>query len=125
MMELVHVHPPLHQVRAIIQRALDEDIGAGDVTTDNAVPADQKSRAVLLAKQDGVLCGGWVFAETLALVDPAVAVDLLMPDGAAIATGDVVVPLASPFSNSPQLWPIAFVTYARHSTARRRAAAKA
>ena len=58
-------------VRQIIQRALDEDIGWGDVTTDNSVPADQRSRAVLLAKQDGVLCGGRVFAETLALVDPA------------------------------------------------------
>ena len=96
MIELGHTHPPLHQVRAIIQRALDEDIGAGDVTTDNAVPADQRSRAVLLAKQDGVLRGGRVFAETLALVDPAVAVDLLMPDGAAIAKGDVVARIEGP-----------------------------
>ena len=96
MIELGHTYPPLHQVRAIIQRALDEDIGAGDVTTDNAVPADQRSRAVLLAKQDGVLCGGRVFAETLALVDAAVAVDLLMPDGAAIATGDVVARIEGP-----------------------------
>lgn len=96
MTELGHTHPPLHQVRAIIQRALDEDIGSGDVTTDNAVPADQRSRAVLLAKQDGVLCGGRVFAETLALVDPAVAVDLLRPDGAAIGTGDVVARIEGP-----------------------------
>ena len=94
--ELGHTHPPLHQVRAIVQRALDEDIGGGDVTTDNAVPPDQRSRAVLLAKQDGVLCGGRVFAETLALVDPAVAVDLLMPDGAAIGKGDVVARIEGP-----------------------------
>jgi nicotinate-nucleotide pyrophosphorylase (carboxylating) len=94
--ELGHAHPPLHQVRAIIQRALDEDIGSGDVTTDNAVPADQRSRAVLLAKQDGVLCGGRVFAETLALVDRAVAVDLLRPDGAAIGTGDIVARIEGP-----------------------------
>ena len=96
MTELGHTHPPLHQVRAIIQRALDEDIGSGDVTTDNAVPADQRSRAVLLAKQDGVLCGGRVFAETLALVDPAVAVDLLRPDGAAIGESDVVARIEGP-----------------------------
>ena len=51
----------------------------GDVTTDNSVPADQRSRAVLLAKQDGVLCGVHVFAETLALVDPAVTVDIALP----------------------------------------------
>ena len=86
---LGHVHPPRHQVLAIVQRALEEDIGSGDVTTDNAVPPDQRSRAVLLAKQAGVLCGGQVFAETLTLVDHDVKVDLRMPDGAALAAGDV------------------------------------
>ena len=96
MIELGHAHPPLHQVRAIIQRALEEDIGSGDVTTDNAVPPDQRSRAVLLAKQDGVLCGGRVFAETLAMVDGAVAVDLLINDGAAIKRGDVVARIEGP-----------------------------
>ena len=91
-----HVHPPLPQVRVIIQRALDEDIGAGDVTTDNSVPADQRSRAVLLAKQDGVLCGGRVFAETLAMVDGAVTADLLVPDGAPVSVGEVVARVEGP-----------------------------
>jgi len=89
-------HPPLHQVRAIIQRALDEDIGWGDVTTDHSVPPDQWSRGVLLAKQDGVLCGGRVFAETLAMVDPSVTVDLVVPDGAAVGKGDVVARIQGP-----------------------------
>jgi nicotinate-nucleotide pyrophosphorylase (carboxylating) len=90
------VPPPRHQVLAIVQRALEEDIGAGDVTTDNAVPPDQRSRAVLLAKQDGVLCGGPVFAETLRMVDPAATVELLVPDGARIARGDVVARVEGP-----------------------------
>jgi len=93
---LGHTHPPRQPVLAIIQRALEEDIGWGDVTTDNAVPPDQRSRAVLLAKQAGVLCGGRVFAETLALVDRAVTVDLLMPDGAALHPGDVVARIEGP-----------------------------
>ena len=90
------VHPPLPQVRAIIQRALDEDIGWGDVTTDHSVPADQWSRGVLLAKQDAVLCGGRLFAETFALVDPAVKIELLVPDGARVAKGDVAARLEGP-----------------------------
>lgn len=90
------VHPPLPQVRAIIQRALDEDIGAGDVTTDNSVPADQRSRAVLLAKQDGVLCGVHVFAETLAMVNPAVTVDERLADGTVIHKGDLAARLEGP-----------------------------
>jgi nicotinate-nucleotide pyrophosphorylase (carboxylating) len=44
-------------VRAIVRRALEEDVAWGVVTTDNSVPADQRSRARLLVKQDGVLCG--------------------------------------------------------------------
>jgi nicotinate-nucleotide pyrophosphorylase (carboxylating) len=93
---LGHVHPPRQQVLAIIQRALDEDIGAGDVTTDNAVPPDQRSRAVLLAKQAGVLCGGRVFAETLTLVDRDVRVELLLADGATLKPGDIVARIEGP-----------------------------
>jgi nicotinate-nucleotide pyrophosphorylase (carboxylating) len=93
---LGHTHPPRQPVLAIIQRALEEDIGSGDVTTDNAVPPDQRSRAVLLAKQAGVLCGGRVFAETFVLVDRAVTVDLLMPDGATLHPGDVVARIEGP-----------------------------
>jgi nicotinate-nucleotide pyrophosphorylase (carboxylating) len=83
-------HPPLHQVRAIIGRALDEDIGGGDVTTDHSVPGDQRSVAVLLAKQDGVLCGVHVFSETLVMVDSGVTVQVERQDGADVGKGDVV-----------------------------------
>ena len=96
MTERDHVHPPLRQVQAIIRRALDEDVTWGDVTTDNSVPADQWSRAVLLVKQEGVLCGGRVFAETLAMVNAAAKVDLLVPDGASIKSGDVVARMEGP-----------------------------
>lgn len=96
MTDLRCTHPPIQLVRAIVQRALEEDIAWGDVTTDNAVSLDQRSRAALLAKADGLLCGGRVFAETFALIDPAVNVDLLMPDGAAIVTGDIVARIEGP-----------------------------
>jgi nicotinate-nucleotide pyrophosphorylase (carboxylating) len=96
MSALEHAHPPLHQVRAIIQRALDEDAGGGDVTTDNTVPADQRSRAVLLAKQEGVLCGIRVFAETLTMVDPAVRVDVELADGSTIERGKVLARIEGP-----------------------------
>ena len=89
-------HPPLHQVRAIIGRALDEDIGGGDVTTDNSVPADQRSGATLLAKQVGVLCGVHVFSETLAMVDRGVTVTVERPDGAEVGKGDVVARIEGP-----------------------------
>jgi hypothetical protein len=98
---LGHAQPPLHEVRAIVKRALDEDIAWGDVTTDNSVPADQRSRAALLVKQDGVLCGGRVFAEALALVDPAAKEivefcgkhdeDVIAPDFKMSPNGDAMI----------------------------------
>jgi nicotinate-nucleotide pyrophosphorylase (carboxylating) len=93
---LGHALPPPHEVRAIVQRALDEDIAWGDVTTDHSVPADQRSRATLLVKQDGVLCGVHVFAEALALVDPTVTVDIALPDGANIVRGSVPARIEGP-----------------------------
>jgi nicotinate-nucleotide pyrophosphorylase (carboxylating) len=90
------VHPPLRHVQTIIQRALDEDVSWGDVTTDNSVPADQWSRAALLAKQDGVLCGGRVFAETFTMVNALTKVDVLVADGGAIKRGDVLARLEGP-----------------------------
>jgi nicotinate-nucleotide pyrophosphorylase (carboxylating) len=94
--ELGYSPPPLSYVRQIIQRALDEDVAWGDVTTDNSVPADQRSRAVLLAKQPAVLCGGQVFAETFALVDPSVTVEFLLPDGTEVSRGEVAARVEGP-----------------------------
>ena len=96
MAELSHIHPPLGLVRAVIQRALDEDVAWGDVTTEHSIPADQWSHAVLLAKQDGVLCGGRVFVETLAMVDGRVTVEFLMADGAAFGKGEVAARVSGP-----------------------------
>jgi len=93
---LTPVHPPLHEVRAIIRRALDEDVAWGDVTTDNSVPADQRSRATLLCKQEGVLCGIHVFAATMMLMDPAVEVAVELGDGADVARGKIAARLEGP-----------------------------
>jgi nicotinate-nucleotide pyrophosphorylase (carboxylating) len=42
---------------AIIRRALAEDIGSGDVTTNSIVPAEAEMRGQIIAKQDGVIAG--------------------------------------------------------------------
>ena len=40
-----------------IRRALDEDIGAGDITTDALFPKPKTIQAVIIAGGEGVLCG--------------------------------------------------------------------
>jgi hypothetical protein len=45
------------EVHELIRLALAEDIGAGDVTVRYFVPAEARARAVILAKEPGVLAG--------------------------------------------------------------------
>ena len=47
-------HPEVH---AAVDRALAEDIGAGDVTTELTVPAGLRASGRFLAKQDFILAG--------------------------------------------------------------------
>ena len=41
----------------IIQLALEEDLGLGDITSDNIFTPQDRARAVVKAKEDLVLCG--------------------------------------------------------------------
>jgi nicotinate-nucleotide pyrophosphorylase (carboxylating) len=48
---------PTQELREIVERALAEDIGAGDVTAEATVPEDTDARATILQKQPGILFG--------------------------------------------------------------------
>ena len=76
--------------RALVRRALAEDFGWGDVTTEALVDRQQKARAVLLAKSACVLAGLDVAAEAFRQMDPAVAVTVHHGDGTAVDAGTVV-----------------------------------
>ena len=52
------------QIRNIIETALAEDIGTGDITTQATVSRKKKGRAQAIAKDDFVIAGIDVFAET-------------------------------------------------------------
>jgi len=69
----------------LIDLALAEDIGAGDVTSEYFVPADRQSRGMILAKQEGVVAGLEIAAEVFRRVDPEIEVTLLLEDGSKIA----------------------------------------
>lgn len=57
------------RVRQIVRSALDEDSGAGDLTTEATVPADARARGVLLAKQELVVAGLDVARAAFAALD--------------------------------------------------------
>jgi nicotinate-nucleotide pyrophosphorylase (carboxylating) len=57
----------LDQIRPIVQRALDEDIGDGDVTTLCTIPEDATLEGRLIAKAEGIIAGLEVARLTFAL----------------------------------------------------------
>jgi len=68
--------------------ALREDIGRGDVTSVLTVPADTRACGVLVAKQDGVMAGGYVVVECFRQTDPGGRSEQLVGEGEAFAPGD-------------------------------------
>jgi nicotinate-nucleotide pyrophosphorylase (carboxylating) len=79
--------------REIVRRALAEDLGWGDVTTEATVRTDQRARGVIVAKSACVVAGVDVAAEVFRQLDPAVSINLLRQDRARCASGDIVAEL--------------------------------
>jgi nicotinate-nucleotide pyrophosphorylase (carboxylating) len=57
-------------VNDLIDRALAEDVGTGDITTDTLVPEDAYGRATLTQKAPGVIAGLWLAEAVFHRVDP-------------------------------------------------------
>ena len=75
----------------VVAVALAEDIGGGDVTTNALVPEDARCRAELLLQEPGVVCGVPVAAAVFRALDPAVTVDAMLEEGAAVSEAPAVV----------------------------------
>jgi nicotinate-nucleotide pyrophosphorylase (carboxylating) len=79
--------------REVVRRALAEDLGWGDVTTEATVRPEQRARGLILAKSDCIVAGIDVAAEAFRQLDPAVTVDIRRRDGERCAPGEVVAEL--------------------------------
>lgn len=82
--------------RDLVRRALDEDLGAGDVTTDATVDPTQRARGVFIVKAPCVVAGLDVAAETFRQVDASVAVACRRLDGERCTPGDEIAVVTGP-----------------------------
>ena len=72
---------PTGTVDGVIDRALAEDIGAGDVTTEALVAADAQAIAEVVVKAPGVVCGLEQLLACVRALDPDAAMETLAADG--------------------------------------------
>ena len=77
-------------VDPIIENALREDIGTGDITTDTLIPADARGSGYVMAKEDLVPAGLAVTARVFHLLDPQAVFTALCRDGDRIGAGSRV-----------------------------------
>jgi nicotinate-nucleotide pyrophosphorylase (carboxylating) len=64
-----------------VARALSEDIGHGDLTSESTVPSEARARALITQKAPGVMFGLEVAVEAFRALDPTVTVERLSPEG--------------------------------------------
>jgi nicotinate-nucleotide pyrophosphorylase (carboxylating) len=91
--------PPLPTVmiEPLVRAALLEDLGrAGDLTTDAIIPADMTTRAVIAARQPGVVAGLDLAVLAFRLIDPRIEVHIHKADGARLTPGDDIATLSGP-----------------------------
>jgi len=78
------------QVEQLIDQALAEDLGQGDVTTEALIPKAQQGRASIVVKARGILAGVEVAKQVFLKVDPELKLAILIEDGAEVKPGDIV-----------------------------------
>ena len=79
-----------NEILESIQRALTEDIGTGDATTNAIVPADATMRGQIIAKQDGIIAGLDVARAAYELLDSSVEFSPQLADGSRVARGGIL-----------------------------------
>jgi len=76
------------KIGRLIEQALHEDVGFGDVTSESLIPEDQFGRAILLAKENGVVSGMELVGIVLQYADGGTTVTLNAKDGDFVSPGN-------------------------------------
>jgi nicotinate-nucleotide pyrophosphorylase (carboxylating) len=78
------------ETEEIIDRALAEDLGKGDVTTETLIPGNQQGTGFIVAKKEGTLAGMKVAKQVFQRVDSELEVEIFLEDGARVKPGSKV-----------------------------------
>lgn len=82
------IHP--ERLRAIVKRALIEDTGSRDITTDLTIPKKKKIKAEIIAKEDFLLCGIAAAREAFKTAGPGVKFEQKIKEGEQVRAKDVI-----------------------------------
>jgi nicotinate-nucleotide pyrophosphorylase (carboxylating) len=87
------------QYEHIVDLAIAEDLGWGDITTESLIPDTQFGTATIIAKGTGVVAGTDVAKHVFNRVDTDLKVDILTYDGLKVKAGDMIAKIEGKISS--------------------------
>jgi nicotinate-nucleotide pyrophosphorylase (carboxylating) len=88
--------PPIRAWSGLVDLALDEDIGPGDVTSSLTIPADARGTARIEAREPLIVCGLFVVQEVIARVSREIRATPRVAEGDRAETGQRLMDLEGP-----------------------------
>lgn len=83
----------------IIKRALEEDIGSGDITTLATVSKDRQTEGLFIAKEEGVVCGLPVLERVFETLDASIKIECIANEGDLVQKGGVIARISGNAQN--------------------------
>lgn len=88
--------PPVSTWRPLVELALSEDVGSGDVTSALCIPAGARGRARIEAREAAVVCGLDVAEEVFRQVDPGLGLERQLREGDRVAADSALLHIEGP-----------------------------
>ena len=85
----------VHDVREDVRRALQEDVGSGDITAP-LLPEEARAEAAVISREHAVICGRPWFDQTFQLLDEEVRVDWRIDDGDTVEPNQILCVVYGP-----------------------------
>jgi nicotinate-nucleotide pyrophosphorylase (carboxylating) len=82
--------------RRLVELALEEDLGPGDLTSQAVIPADLPGRAAFVARAAGVVAGLPAAEMVFDTLEPGITFETLIRDGTAVAPGARLAVVSGP-----------------------------
>jgi nicotinate-nucleotide pyrophosphorylase (carboxylating) len=80
----------------VVRRALEEDLGSGDVTSELTLDPQSESEGIILAREEGVLAGMPAAEQVFLQVEPRVVVTSMIGEGEPFKSGEIIAQIAGP-----------------------------
>ena len=82
-------------ITAVVKSALSEDIGSGDITA-ALIPAAKAASAIIISREEGILCGTPWVNEVFSQIDESIRLDWALDEGVQFVSNQIVARLVGP-----------------------------